>query len=79
MANTTVKRQYTKLVNDNNDLEIEHFETDADIVLVDNSTGHYGGSATDAQAALEEIYDIHICESIFKMLRMMTIYFIVMR
>ena len=56
MANTTVKRQYTKLVNDNNDLEIEHFETDADIVLVEKGSGKYQGQASNVQDALKELY-----------------------
>jgi len=56
MANTTVKRQYTKLVNDSNDLEIEHFETDADIVLVEKGSGKYQGQASNVQDALKEVY-----------------------
>ena len=51
----TKKYQETQLQQDNS-LLVLHPETDADIVLVDNSSGHYGGSATNVQAALEELY-----------------------
>ena len=51
----TKKYQETQLQQDNS-LLVLHPETDADIVKVDNSSGHYGGSATDVQGALEELF-----------------------
>lgn len=53
---STKKYQITQLQNDDS-LLILHPETDADIVSVDNSSGNYGGQATNVQDALEEIYD----------------------
>lgn len=52
---TTKKYQITQLQNDDS-LLILHPESDADIVAVDNTTGHYEGQATNVQAALEEVY-----------------------
>lgn len=53
----TKKGQLTQLQNDDT-LDILHPETDADIVKVETGTGKYEGQATNAQAALEEVYGI---------------------
>lgn len=53
----TKKYQITQLQNDDS-LLVLHPETDADIVVVDNSSGNYGGTATNVQDALEEVYTL---------------------
>ena len=53
----TKKYQITQLQNDDS-LLVLHPETDADIVVVDNSSGNYGGSSTNVQDALEEVYTL---------------------
>ena len=53
----TKKYQLTQLQNDDS-LLVLHPETDADIVVVDNSSGNYGGTATNVQDALEEVYTL---------------------
>lgn len=52
----TKKYRLTKLQSDGSTLLTMHQETDADIVLVDNTSGHYQGTATNVQDALEEVY-----------------------
>ena len=51
------KRQFTQLQQDDT-LEVQHFETDADITLVEKGTGKYLGEANNVQDALEEVYDM---------------------
>lgn len=51
------KYQETQLREDNQ-LEVLHPETDADIVIVEKGTGKYQGDATNVQDALEEIYEM---------------------
>lgn len=51
------KRQFTQLQQDDT-LEVQHFETDADITLVERGTGKYLGQADNVQDALEEVYDM---------------------
>lgn len=51
----TKKYQITQLQNDDS-LLVLHPETSADIVVVDNSSGNYSGTATNVQDALEEVY-----------------------
>lgn len=51
------KYKITQLQNDESLLEL-HPETDADIVNVETGTGKYGGTATNVQDALEEVYDL---------------------
>lgn len=53
----TKKYQITQLQNDDS-LLVLHPETEADIVVVDNSSGNYGGTATNVQDALEEVYTL---------------------
>lgn len=53
----TKKYQITQLQNDDS-LLILHPETDADIVIVDNSSGNYSGTASNVQDALEEVYSM---------------------
>lgn len=51
------KYKITQLQEDESLLEL-HPETDSDIVNVTTGEGHYPGSGTTVQAALEELYDI---------------------
>lgn len=51
------KYQITQLQLDDS-LLVLHPETDADIVVVDNTSGHYAGTSTDVQSALEEVYSM---------------------
>ena len=53
----TKKYQITQLQNDDS-LLVLHPETSADIVVVDNSSGNYSGTATNVQDALEEVYTL---------------------
>ena len=53
----TKKYQITQLQNDDS-LLILHPETDADIVVVDNTSGNYSGTASNVQDALEEVYSM---------------------
>lgn len=61
MSATITKKKHQILqykgTNNGNDVFDELLpETSADIVTVDNSSGHYGGNATDVQSALEELF-----------------------
>lgn len=51
------KRQYLQVKEDDS-LEVQHFETDADITLVQKGTGKYEGNAENVQDALEEVYSM---------------------
>ena len=53
----TKKYQITQLQQADS-LLVLHPETEADIVSVDNTSGHYAGSSTNVQAALEEVYSM---------------------
>lgn len=53
-------KKYQILQKQTNDNLIMHPETDASIVVLDNSSGHYQGQSTNVQNALEEVYDMAI-------------------
>lgn len=53
----TKKVKITQLQNDDSLLELRP-ETDADIINVEQGSGHYEGQATNVQDALEEVYEM---------------------
>ena len=57
MANIEKKYQIKQLQS-NGDFLVLHPESDADVIKVEQGSGHYEGQATDVQGALEEIFDM---------------------